>query len=185
MARIAGIDYKDATDYMTTALRSFNMSMTESQRIVDVYSKIAAVSATDTEELAIAMSKTASAAESVGSSFENTTAMMAVMIESTRESATNIGSAMKSIISRFGEMTKDPASLVDSEGEVMSLNKIDTALQTIGISMHDATGRFREFDDVIFELADVWDTLDTNSQRYIATMFAGNRLILLAISRAA
>ena len=39
------------------------------------------------EELAIAMSKTASSAESVGSSFENTTAMLAVMIETTRESA--------------------------------------------------------------------------------------------------
>lgn len=47
------------------------------------------------------MSKTASSANSVGASFENTTSIMAVMIESTRESAENIGSAMKSIISRL------------------------------------------------------------------------------------
>jgi len=74
------------------------------------------------------MSKTASSAEAVGSSFENTTAMMAVMIEATRESAENIGSALKSIISRYGEMKADSSKLIDSEGEAMSLNKVDTAL---------------------------------------------------------
>lgn len=77
------------------------MEMTEAQRVTDVYSKVAAITATDTQELAEAMSKTASSANSVGASFENTTSIMAVMIESTRESAENIGSAMKSIISRL------------------------------------------------------------------------------------
>jgi TP901 family phage tail tape measure protein len=93
-----------------------------------VYSAIAAKSATNTTELASAMSKTASSAEAVGSSFENTTAMMAVMIEATREAPENIGSAMKSIISRYGEMKADPTAMVDSEGQEMSLNKVDKAL---------------------------------------------------------
>ena len=100
MARISGLDYATATDYMTNAIRSFKMEFSDAQRVVDVYSAIAAKSATDTAELAVAMSKTASSAEAVGSSFENTTAMMAVMIEATRESSQNIGSALKSIISR-------------------------------------------------------------------------------------
>lgn len=56
--------------------------------------------ASDTEELAVAMSKTAASLESVGISFEGGTAMIATMVESTRESATNIGSALKSIASR-------------------------------------------------------------------------------------
>ena len=175
MARISGLDYATATDYMTNAVRSFKMEMQDAQTVVDVYSEIAASSATSTAELATAMSKTASSAEAVGSSFQNTTAMMAVMIEATRESAENIGSAMKSIISRYGEMTKDPASLVDSEGEAMSLNKVDKALQTVGITIHDTAGQFRDFDDVIMELAGKWDTIDKNTQRYIATVMAGNR----------
>lgn len=100
MARVAGIQYKDAADGMTVAIRAFRMEMEQASHVTDVYSKVAAVTASDTEELITAMSKTASSAEAVGSSFENTTAMLAVMIESTRESATNIGSAMKSIISR-------------------------------------------------------------------------------------
>ena len=151
MARISGLDYAKATDYMTNALRSFKMEMSEAQTIVDVYSAIAASSATNTKELAVAMSKTASSAEAVGSSFENTTAMMAVMIEDTREAPENIGSALKSIISRYGELKTDPTKLVDSEGEALSLNKVDTALQSVGISLHDVNGEFRDFDDVIME----------------------------------
>ena len=42
---------------------------------------------------------------------------------------------MKSIISRYGEMTSDPAKLVDSEGEEMSLNRVDKALKTVGITL--------------------------------------------------
>jgi len=72
---------------MTNAVRSFKMEMTDAQRVVDVYSALAASAATNVEELAVAMSKTASSAEAVGSSFENTSAMMAVMIEATRESS--------------------------------------------------------------------------------------------------
>ena len=175
MARISGLDYAEATDYMTNAVRSFKMEMEDAEKVVDVYSAIAAKSATNVKELAVAMSKTASSAESVGSSFENTTAMMAVMIEATRESATNIGSAMKSIISRYGEMKADPSKLIDSEGEALSLNKVDTALQSVGITLHNAKGEFRDFDDVIEELAKSWDTIDINTQRYIATVMAGNR----------
>lgn len=91
MAKVSGLDYADATDYMTVALRGFKLEMSEAANIADVYSHIAAISASDTTELAIAMSKTASGAEAVGASFENTTAMLATMIEITREAPKFIG----------------------------------------------------------------------------------------------
>lgn len=178
MAKIANLDYAKATDYMTVALRGFKMEMSDAQTVTDVYSALAATTASDTEELAIAMSKTASSAEAVGSSFESTSAMLATMISITREAPENLGSALKSIISRYGEMTTDPTALVDSEGEAMSLNKVDKALQSVGITLQDVNGQFRDFDDVILELSKKWDTLDANAQRYLATTMAGNRLML-------
>ena len=86
MARIAGISYGDAADGMTVAIRAFNMEMEDAAHVTDVYSKVAAVTASDTQDLIEAMSKTASGAANVGSSFENTTAMIATMVEATRES---------------------------------------------------------------------------------------------------
>lgn len=195
MARIAGIDYATATDYMTNAVRGFKMEMTDAQRVVDVYSELAAVSASDTQELAEAMSRTASSMEAVGASFENTSAMIATMVSVTRESANNIGSSLKSLASRYGEMTTNPQALVDSEGEELSLNRVDAALKTVGITIQDANHQFRDFDDVIFELAEKWNTLDRNSQRYISTimaklnwsfktlLIAGNFLNVLLLSR--
>ena len=175
LAKISGLDYATTTDYMTTALRGFKMEMSEASTVVDVYSNLAAHTAVSQEELAVAMSKTASSMESVGSTFEETSAMIGTMVAVTRESATNIGSAMKSIASRYGELTKDPTALLDAEGEAMSFNKVDAALQSVGISMKTVDGQFREFTDVIVELGEKWDQLDSTQQRYIATQFAGNR----------
>ena len=96
MARIAGMEASAATDAMTTSLRGFNMELNgeSAQRIDDVYSKLAAVTASDTQELATAMSKTASLAHSVNMEFETTSAFLAQGIESTRESAETIGTAL-------------------------------------------------------------------------------------------
>ena len=175
LAKISGLDYAQTTDYMTTALRGFKLEMEDASTIVDVYSNLAAHTAVSSEELAIAMSKTASSMESVGSTFQETSAMIGTMVAVTRETSTNIGTALKSIASRYGEMKKDMSAVIDAEGEAISYNKVDAALQSIGISMKTADGQFREFTDVIIELGEKWDELDSVQQRYIATQFAGNR----------
>lgn len=175
LSKISGMDYAVATDYMTTALRGFKMEMQEAATVVDVYSALAANTAVSQEELAVAMSKTASSLGSVGTTFSEASAMIGTMVAVTRESATNIGSAMKSIASRYGELTKNPIGFQDLEGEAYSFNKVDTALQSVGISMKTVDGQFRSFTDVIVELSNKWDDLDSTQQRYIATQFAGNR----------
>jgi TP901 family phage tail tape measure protein len=175
MAKIAGLDYAAATDYMTVAIRGFKLGVEDAGRVVDVYSNLAAIAATDTRELAIAMSKTASIAESAGMSIESTASFLTLMIETTREAPENLGTAMKTIIARFQEMKKSPLEIVDVEGEEVSLNRVDKALQTVGISLTNASGQFKDLDQVILELSDKWDSLDRNTQRYIATTVAGSR----------
>jgi len=41
--------------------------------------------------------------------------------------------------------------------------------------MKTVDGQFRNFTDVIIELGEKWNELDSTQQRYIATQFAGNR----------
>lgn len=82
---------------------------------------------------------------------------------------------MKTIIARFQEM-KTAVGEVEVEGELVDVNKVDTALKTVGISLRDSAGQFRDLDDVFLELAGKWDSLDRNTQRYIATIAAGSRL---------
>lgn len=174
LATLAGADFETATQQMTAALRGFHMEMEEGSRVTDVYSELAAHAAADVNGIAYAMSKTASIASSAGMDFETTAAFITNMIETTQEAPENIGTAMKTIIARFTEL-KENVSDVDSEFEDLDYNKVDKALKSVGINIKDAQGQFRNLDDVFLELSAKWDTLDRNTQRYIATIAAGSR----------
>lgn len=177
MARIAGLDTAEATDRMTAALRGFNMELNEAsaQKIADVYSELAAITAADVDEISTAMTKTASIASSAGMEFETTAAFLSQIIETTRESAETAGTAMKTVIARFQELKKSPDEIGEVEGEIVDANAIETALRSVGVSLRDAGGQFRELDDVFLELSSKWGSLDKNTQRYIATIAAGSR----------
>ena len=181
MARIANMDAAAATEAMTAALRGFNMEINEmsATRINDVYSELAAITAADTSQIATAMSKTASIAESANMEFETTAALLAQIIETTQEAPETAGTAMKTIIARFTEVkqlfSEGMLTGKDSEGEEININKIDAALKTVGISLKDFLTGAKGIDDIFLELASKWDTLDLATQRYIATTAAGSR----------
>ena len=181
MARIANLDYANATNLMTAALRGFNMELNEAsaKKVNDVYSELAAITAADTQEIASAMTKTASIANSANMEFETTAAFLSQIIETTRESAETAGTAMKTIVARFTEVKKlgQSGGLTgkDAEGEVININKIDAALKTIGMSLSGFISGEQGLDDILLELASKWDSLDIATQRYIATTAAGSR----------
>ena len=70
---------------------------------------------------------------------------------------------MKTIIARFQELKKAPGEIGEVDGEVIDANKIEGALRTIGVALRDASGQFRNLDDVFLDIAKKWDSLDTNT----------------------
>ena len=181
MAAVAGMDASDATDAMTSALRGFNMELSETsaQKVNDVYSELAAISAADTQEISTAMSKVASLAHNVNMEFETTASFLTQGIEATREAPETIGTALKTIIARFAEVkslyTKGQLSGTDEEGETIDVNKVQTALRSAGISMNAFLKGEEGLDQVLLRLSSRWDDLDVLTQRYIATMASGSR----------
>lgn len=181
MAAVAGMDAANATDAMTAALRGFNMELdeTSAQRINDVYSELAAITASDTQEISTAMTKTASIAHSVNMEFETTAAFLAQGIETTREAAETIGTMLKTVIGRFSEVkslyTEGQLTGQDEEGETIDVNKVQTALRAAGISMNEFLAGNEGLDQVFLRLSKRWNDLDILTQRYIATQAAGSR----------
>ena len=181
MAAVAGMDAKDATDAMTSALRGFNMELSETsaQKVNDVYSELAAISAADTQEISTAMSKVASLAHNVNMEFETTASFLTQGIEATREAPETIGTALKTVIARFAEVkslyTKGQLSGTDEEGETVDVNKVQTALRSAGISMNAFLKGEEGLDKVLLRLSSRWNDLDVLTQRYIATMASGSR----------
>lgn len=181
MARIAGLDAAVATDRMTNAIRGFNMEIntTNAQRIDDVYSRLAAISASNVDEISTAMTKVASLAHGANMEFETTAAFLAQIIETTRESAETAGTALKTVVARFSEVKKlvseGELKGSDEEGELIDVNKVSSALRTAGIDLNRYFLGEVGLDDIFLELASKWNSLTNLQQRYIATQAAGSR----------
>ena len=174
-ARISGLDYAEATDYMTASLNAYKIAAEDASKITDTFAALSSTAAVDANEVAVAMSKVASLAAGAGSSFEDTSAYLAKIIETTREAPETAGTALKTIIARFTEvkdLTEEEAALLDED---FNFNNIEKALKTVGIESKDARGQLRGFSDILNDLGPIWEDLSTNQQRYIATAAAGAR----------
>lgn len=172
LAKITGMDYARATSDLTAALNGYKIAAEDANKVTDSIAALDAKAAISSEELMTALTKTASIAANAGMSLQSTEVFLTKMIETTREAPENLGTAMKTIIARFGEVKEE----IDGEQiELADINKVDTALKSIGITLLDTAGQIRNLDDVFFELSAKWDSLDRNTQRYIATQAAGSR----------
>lgn len=172
LAKITGMDYERATSDLTAALNAYNIAAEDAVRVTDTIAAMDTNAAISSEELMTALTKTASIAANAGMSLESTEVFLTKMIETTREAPENLGTALKTIIARFGEVKQE----IDGEEiELADINRVDTALKSIGISLLDTVGQIRDLDGVFMELSSKWDDLDRNTQRYIATIAAGSR----------
>lgn len=170
-AKIAGISVGDSVKYMTSAINGFNLAASEATRVSDIFAKVAAASATDYEDLAIALSKVSAQANTAGMSIEFTTALLAKGVETTQEAPESIGTALKTIIARMRELSDYGSTLEDNT----SVNKVENALKSVGISLRDTNGQFRDMEEIFNELGPQWDNLNTMQQQAIAQAVAGTR----------
>jgi TP901 family phage tail tape measure protein len=170
-AKVAGIDANEAVKYLTSAVNGFGLAADKARDIADKFSAIAASSATNFEELAIAMSKVAPVAKSAGVGVDFMMGVLAKGLETTREAPENIGTAFKTIFARMREVTDIGKATEDG----MSLNRVEKALESINVPLRDVTGQFRNLEDVLVDVGNKWNTLTTIEQAYIATALAGSR----------
>ena len=170
-AKVANISASDSINYLTTALNGFQLSTSNAMTVSDKFAAVAASSATDYEELAVALSKVASQANLAGMSIDYTTALLAKGIETTREAPETIGTALKTVIARMREISDYGETL---EGDT-DVNNVESQLAYVGIALRTTEGELRSTEDVLDELGKKWDTLNSNQQAAIAKALAGTR----------
>ena len=170
-AKIAGISTADSVNYLTTALNGFRLSAEDAMSVSDKFAAVAASSATDYNELAVALSKVASQANLAGMSIDYTTALLAKGLETTREARETRGTALKTIIARMREMSDYGETL---EGDT-DINNVERQLAYVDIALKNTNGELRSTEDVLDELGRKWNTLSTNQQAAIAKALAGTR----------
>ena len=170
-AKVAGIDATDAADKLTAAVNGYCLAAEDAALVADKFNKVAAASAADINELSTAFSKAAAQANQAGVGMDNYLAYLATMIEATREAPENIGTSLKTIMSRM-QQVKEGGSTEDGETDV---NQVETALKSVGIALRDTKGELRDLEEVFNELGPKWNQLDRNTQAYLGTVIAGTR----------
>jgi TP901 family phage tail tape measure protein len=113
------------------------MKADQALEVSDKFAALAASSATSYDELAVALSKVASQASLAGMSMDYTLALLAKGVETTRESAESIGTALKTVIARMREITDYSATLEDGT----NINNVEKQLKTVGIALRSSNGR--------------------------------------------
>lgn len=170
-AKVAGVSTADSVNYLTTALNGFQLEADQAMLVSDKFAAIAAASASDYDELAIALSKVASQANLAGMSIDYTTALLTKGLETTREAPETIGTALKTIIARMREMSDFGETL---EGDT-DVNNVEKQLAYVGVALRNTEGELRSTEDVLDDLGKKWDQLDKNQQAAVARALAGTR----------
>lgn len=104
-------------------------------------------------------------------------AYVATIADVTQASGTQVGTSMKTIISRYGNVKAGAYNKMNlaSAEEGDAVNDVEKVLNKIGISIRESSLTFKDFDEVLAEVAEKWDALDNVSKKAIATALAGIR----------
>lgn len=172
LSKIGEISSEDSTQYLTAALKGYQMSTDMAMDVVDKISTVDMASATSVNGLAEGMSKVASAARLVNVDFDTLLGYLAAIGETTQQDMSSVGNALNTIFARMRNIKlgrlKD---YQDETGE--DLSNVETVLKGEGINLRDSSGQFRNFKTVLDETAAEWKNFSKVSQSAIAQAFAG------------
>ena len=179
LSKLGMIDSGKATSYLTSMLKGFKLEAGDAVSIVDKLTKIDMSAATSAGDIAEALRQFATTAQLSGMDLNESIAMATTIMDVSQKDASSTGNAIKTMLSRFGNVKAGTYSGMNITGDqnetTESLNDIEKVLRKIGISLRSSNLEFREFDDVLDDIASKWDTLDSVSKNAIATAMAGTR----------
>lgn len=170
LAKLGNMEVKDATEKLTSTLNGYNMVASDT---VDIVSKLVAVdnvAATSVEELTTALQYSAAIANQTGVSLEQLVSYVATVSSTTRLNAESIGQGMKTMLTRMQDIRRNK---IDEDG--LGINNVEISLKKANVALRESDGSFRDFGDVLEELATKWETLNDVERAYISKSVAGVR----------
>lgn len=177
LSKVGDLTSEDATKYLTSARKGYGITSAEDTlKIVDKMSSVDMASATDVGGLAEGMSEVATNANLAGVSMDKLLGYLATIGETTQEGMSSVGTGLNAIFSRMGNIKL--ARLKDYQNNGEDLSDVETVLKGEGINLRDKQDKFRNFGDVLDEVAGKWTSYSDVSQRAIAKAMAGKQRLV-------
>lgn len=183
LSKVAQIDSDDSSSYLTAIMKGYKMAADEVAGINDSLTSIDLAAAVDAGGLAEATSRVAASADLAGVSLIRLLGYEAAVGEASQESMSVIGNAFKSIFSRMSNIKAGNLELIDEDGTTQTLSDVETVFTNIGVPLRDSANEFRNFGDVLDEVAAKWSNLSSVQQAAVSQslggVFQSNRVKLL------
>lgn len=151
-ANVTGQSTQEVSEQLTAVWNGYKVAneaatqgMQVYERYVDKLAAVAASTATDLEELATGMSKVASAANLMGVDIDQLNAQMATIVSVTRQAPESVGTALKTIYARMGDIEAG----LDSE---TTLGSYTAEMKKLGFNVLDADGKLKDMGNVIEDI---------------------------------
>ena len=172
LAKLGQMEAEEATSALTSAMKGYKLGVEEAEHIVDKFAATDMNAAVSAGYLATAMAQTAVGANKMGIDFDTLTGYIATVGEVTQQSAESVGNFFKTLVARMGNIKA--GNLYDPES-AESLSDVETVLKGAGIALRDSQDEFRNFKDVLDDVAREWNNYSSVQQRAIAVAFSGTR----------
>ena len=168
-AQAANESTKAMSDMLTAVWNTYNMQGEQLENAASVGAKLGAETAIEFRDIAEAMQISATAASQMGVSYNSLASIIATVGSTTRQSASVIGNAYKTIFNNFQRLK------VDGENGEVTLKAASQQLQALGIQLLDTSGQVKDLDEVIMQAGQNWKNYSENEQLAIAQLVGGTR----------
>lgn len=183
LSKLGQIDSDDASTYLTAMINGFHVATDEVSSLNDAISSIDMSSAVDAAGLAEATSRVAASADLAGVSLERLLGYEAAIGEASQESMSVVGNSLKTILTRLSSIKAGNLELVDEDGTTQTLSDVEAVFDNIGVPLRNSMNEFRNFGDVLDEVAAKWSSLSSVQKSAVSQVAAGtfqaNRFKLL------
>lgn len=151
------VDSAMATDFLTSVTRVWSVELDELQKVLSSVMRVQADYAIESEDLAQIFTRIGSGVKEAGDSMAFLAGVSTALRESTRKTASQIFTSLKTIYAK---------SFSD---------EVVKALSEVGVFAKSSVDQFRPFGDILRELAGKWNTLNDVQRKSLAITIGQTR----------
>lgn len=163
-SNVSDLSVQEASKLMTTAMIDYKLQVKDMMPLLDSFNEIQNNMRVSAKDLADGISKVGNAAAQSKTPIADLQGYISAIVQSTGAEGSEVGTALKSAISRVYRLGAD--------GEE-DAGKAEEQLNRIGVAVRDAYGNFRAFSDIINDVAKKWSTLNNVQQVAVAQAIGG------------
>ena len=177
LSKIGFEDMETSAENLVSIANAYKLQSEEIENVVSKLSALDTASITVAGKLATAMSKTAQSAQLAGLSIDELGAIIAGLKDTTGKTEDSIATSVNSLLSRIYniKLSKYEIELEDGSTEDIteSLSDTEKALKSVGISLRNTKGDFREVTEIIDDLSANLDKFNEVQINAITKTMAG------------